>query len=263
MEKGIHKKYLEEIIKGIEKNFSLFVKDQNPEDLHRMRVEVKKANSLLKLQVFAKPKSKVIHFFRPIRKIFKQAGLIREAKLNLENLESIQVQDEKIKQLLQTEVDKETKKYLFKARKFGNQLEKSGAITLKKMKTVPDKKVQAFCRFHLQVVSKNFKRKLYVNYLHESRKSLKLLIHIHEIMPDTSFEALQINWSYFDQLQEKIGIWHDFHRTAYWMKKNKANKISLKTIHSRLQEQLAEIKELKKDFEIKALDLNGIGASPE
>lgn len=257
MEKAIQKDYFKERIKGVIENFSFFVKDQNMEALHQMRVEVKKAHSLLKLQVYSDPGSKTIKYFPPIRKIFKQGGLIREAQLHLENLVLAQIQDEKMRLLLQAEIEKETKKFLTIASDFGDHPKKSLDKTLKKMEAVPDKKVQAFYRTHLHLASKNLKRKLFINHLHESRKFLKVLIHLHEISPEDGWEEIQINWTYLDELQEKIGNWHDMHRTEAWMKKNKAAKTSLTIIHSRIQEQLTEIKKLKKDFEIKALNLNG------
>lgn len=256
MEKAIQKEYFKERIKGVADNFSLFVKDQNLEALHQMRVEVKKAHSMLKLQVFSDQGTKTIKHFLPIRKIFKQAGLIREAQLNLENLNLIQIQDGKIRHFLQSEVEKETKRFLTKASDFGDHLKKSVDKTLKKIEAVPEKKVQAFYRTHLHFVSKNLKRKLFINHLHESRKSLKVLIHLHEILPEDGLEDIQINWTYIGELQEKIGNWHDIHRTESWMKKNKANKNSLTEIRTRLLEQLTEIKKLKKNFEIKALNLN-------
>jgi len=86
------------------------------------------------------------------------------------------------------------------------------------------------------------------------------LIHLHELSPNYQTGELQLNWPYLDLLQDKIGKWHDMHRTELWMKKNKANKSSLKIIHAKLQEQLVEIREMKKDFEIKTLGLNGNGA---
>jgi CHAD domain-containing protein len=259
LKKGIQKKYLKERINGVADNLSLFIKDQNPEALHQMRVEVKKAHSLLKLQEFTNPDTKTVYFFRPVRKIFKAGGLIREAQLTLENLDTISIQDEKIRHLLQCIVEKETKTFLFKARDFGNHLKKSVEKTLKKVEAVPNKAIPNFFRTHLQLASKNLKRKLFINQLHESRKSIKVLIHIHELSANYQIGELQLNWPYLDLLQDKIGKWHDMHRTEFWMKKNKANKSSLKIIHAKLQEQLAEIRELKKDFEIKVLNLNGNG----
>jgi CHAD domain-containing protein len=260
LKKGVQKDYFKERIKGVADNLSHFVKDQNLEALHQMRVEAKKAHSLLKLQVFSDPDNKTIKYFTPIRKIFRQAGLIREAQLNLENLDSIQIQDEKMRHLLQITVEKETKTFLFKARHFGDHLKKSVEKTLKKVETMPDKAISDFFRNHLQLASKNLKRKLFINHLHESRKSLKVLIHLHELSPNYQTGELQLNWPYLDLFQDKIGKWHDMHRTELWMKKSKANKSSLKVIHAKLQEQLAEIRELKKDFEIKTLGLNGNGA---
>ena len=246
-------------INGVADNLSLFVKDQNPEALHQMRVEVKKAHSLLKLQEFKNPNNKTIYFFRPVRKIFKAGGLIREAQLNLENLDTISIQDEKIRHLLQCIVEKETKAFLFKARDFGDHVKGSVEKTLKKVEAVPNKAISNFFRTHLQLASKNLKRKLFINHLHESRKSLKVLIHLHELSPNYQMGELRLNWPYLDLLQDKIGKWHDMHRTEFWMKKNKAKKSSLKMIRAKLQEQLAEIRELKNDFEIKALSLNDNG----
>jgi CHAD domain-containing protein len=259
LKKAVQRDYIKERIKSVSDLLSLFVKDQNLEALHQMRVEVKKANSLLKLQEFNIPKTKTLYFFRPIKKIFKKAGLIREAQLNLENLESFQIQDEKMKLRLQNIVQKETEHFLSKTGDFEDQVNKSLKKTLKRIEAVQEEKALDFYRFHLNLAAKNLKRKLFINHLHESRKSLKVLIHLHEIPAFGQIGDLQLNWSYLDLLQDNIGKWHDLHRTGFWMKRNKANKNSLKTIQSILKGQLAEIRELKKDFEIKALNLNGNG----
>lgn len=257
MEKAVQKDYFRQRIKGVADHFSLFVQNKNPEELHQMRVEIKKAYALLKLQKFKENDSQKLKYFRPVRNIFKQAGLIREAQINLQILQSIPVQDEKLKLFLQETIENETKKFLIKAHDFSSQSEKNGVKILKNIKALPVKKVHTFCRMHLKLISKNFQRKLYISHLHESRKSIKALIHLHEILPNEGFDELQINWSYLFEFQEKIGNWHDLHRTEFWMKKNRVNKSSLKIIHAKLQEQLAEIRELKKGFEIKTLGLNG------
>lgn len=263
MKKAAQKDYIKERLKSVSDHLSLFVKDQNHEALHQLRVEVKKANSLLKLQEFKNPKTKTIYFFRPIRKIFKKAGLIREAQLNLENLESFQIQDEKMKLRLQNIVQKQTKDFLSKIGDFEDQINKSLKKTLKRIEPIKEEKGLDFYRFHLNLAAKKLKRKLLVNHLHESRKSLKVLIHLHELPSFDQIGDLKINWPYLDLLQDKIGKWHDLHRTEFWMKKNKANKTSLKIIQTILKGQFAEIKELRKDFEIKALNLNETGTHVE
>src|SRR3954451_19695902 len=110
-------KHLNKLWKKMQQEFKEFTRSQDPEKLHRFRVQVKKVRSFLTLLESDNKNKQLLKEFKPIKKIFKSAGIIRDAFLH-----SRQAKEHKINQQdFYEEQDKiqkeETKKLLSKKKK--------------------------------------------------------------------------------------------------------------------------------------------------
>ena len=66
------------------KHFRAFISSKHQDELHRFRVEIKKMKSLISLFSAASNNSALLKKIKPLKKIFKQAGVIRDAFIHLE-----------------------------------------------------------------------------------------------------------------------------------------------------------------------------------
>lgn len=75
-------RYVRKRIKCIRQFLESYMKSDNPEILHHLRVEIKKIKMLIGLLDFQNPKLDKQHAFKPFRKVFKLAGEIRDPILH-------------------------------------------------------------------------------------------------------------------------------------------------------------------------------------
>ena len=76
-------KYFEKEWDDMKSYLKSFLKNSDQEDLHRFRVQVKKIRSFITLADSDEHVNLAKHF-KPVKSIFKQAGVIRDAYNNLE-----------------------------------------------------------------------------------------------------------------------------------------------------------------------------------
>src|SRR3954451_5382965 len=76
-------KHLNKLWKKMQQEFKEFTRSQDPEKLHRFRVQVKKIRSFLTLLENDRKNKQLLKQFKPVKKIFKTAGIIRDASLHV------------------------------------------------------------------------------------------------------------------------------------------------------------------------------------
>src|SRR4051794_36369461 len=73
---------LNKLWKKMQQEFKEFTHFRDPEKLHRFRVQVKKIKSFLTLLETDEKNKQLLKKFKPVKKIFKSAGIIRDAFLH-------------------------------------------------------------------------------------------------------------------------------------------------------------------------------------
>src|SRR4051794_6401150 len=88
-------KHLDKLWKKMQCSFKEFTNSKDPEKLHRFRVQVKKIKSFLTLLESDKRNEQLLKKFKPVKKIFKSAGVIRDAILHQKQakMHKIQLQE--------------------------------------------------------------------------------------------------------------------------------------------------------------------------
>ena len=84
MKRKTERAYFNELWHEMTVSLEDFLKAGDQEKLHKFRVQVKKIRALLMLLDVALSQKKLSKSFKPVRKIFKDGGLIREAYINIQ-----------------------------------------------------------------------------------------------------------------------------------------------------------------------------------
>lgn len=168
---------------AMEAQLESYFKTRDQEDLHRFRVQVKKTQALLRLcgRHSHRP-------FRPVKKIFKQAGILRDAFIS-------GTPEGK----LARDFRRHTGTSLKRIRKAGRALEKT-------LRPVDPKTLRQFYKSELRWIAANLATPSPA-LLHDCRKRIKVLLYNYPLVREELRFAL--NTTYLDQLQEAIGKWHD------------------------------------------------------
>lgn len=253
MNKRKQKEFLEEKWRMLLRHFNQFCQLQNPVDIHQMRVFTKKIHSFVKFYSHSFPHSNLPKNFRPVKKIFKQAGVIREAQIHLLDFEKIGLKNEKLENRLKNLIQKETRNFVLKEKKYRKILLNAEEDFYKELTPISNNKSKKFYKDYILASKLIFNKKRYIPHLHDSRKNLKSIMHITELTGKEVSKKSEINVEYLGGLTEKIGNWHDLHQTQLWLKGKKIDSISKKTLIQNIEDLLLQIDSSKEGFKDKIL----------
>jgi CHAD domain-containing protein len=187
-----------------------FFEMQNPESLHRFRIKVKKMKALLLfLQEGVREKYETGHLVS-LQSIFKHAGRIRNAHINIGLLIQYPVTDSSYK--IEQENIEKSEIYQFCAKR--NAYMKSVKLISKApsdaFRDIDDKYILTLYKKRIKKLARFFERPdLNIDQLHKTRKKIKNLLYLYRILPKSLARKLDLNDAYLEHLQEAIGKWHD------------------------------------------------------
>ena len=243
MKKKEEYKYLDKLWKKMERQFKAFTQSEDPGKLHRFRVQVKKIRSFLTMLESDTKNKQLLKEFKPVEKIFKSAGVIRDAFLH-----NMQAKEHKIKQPeLYEEQDKiqqkETRKLLSKRKKHLAKMKAVKKKLRKKLHPVPADEIKTFFKTQLDNTQRLLGKHDFSERLHNGRKMLKHLMYNEHLVHDGFGKDLNINFNYVDELQDTLGQWHDNKlMLEYFSGKEPNNKDldSIKAKNGRLEKAITE-----------------------
>ncbi|HYG49817.1 MAG TPA: CHAD domain-containing protein [Flavobacteriales bacterium] len=199
-----------------------FSKHADPEDLHQLRVEIKKTKALLKF--YLRPKKAFNELFAPVRKLFKEAGELRTIQLTLELMDNYAIENTRME-------DKLNKQLLYVNLNFCKHIEKkrkSASRSIKRFDAYlkPVKKSSIHRRIHkkkdeIEACLRTSKTDL--SSLHDCRKKMKILMYVlNGLKPGYAKKAF-IDIKKLDKLQDLIGKWHDLQLAHDFLKKSRTS----------------------------------------
>lgn len=247
LKKGRQRAYFNEVWQSMLAHLLAFCATQKPEELHQFRVQVKKIKALL---LFLQGHS-AIKQLKPLQAIFKQAGKIRSAHVNLAFIEQYQVADAEIKNEQEKIAHSESQRFCSKVGAHVKTLKKLRKTLAATFQDIENKAVVRVCKKQLKKLSRFFTRPdLPVVQLHHIRKKIKNLLYFCDVLPDSLLQKFQLNIAYLDQLQEAIGQWHDV-VVAFELLKTEG--IADKKLERRRFSLFASIRALAADFTKKSV----------
>jgi CHAD domain-containing protein len=201
----------------------VFNESRDEKALHRLRLEIKKIRALVELAKVRSGKRAGAHF-SGLKKMFREAGVIRDAASQVRYLEERNLltnahkdQQAKSIQLAADDFAAHIRRYRKKGKKASRRLKTD-------IKPIQTRRIQRW--FAREIIRTGILLGSTRDELHEARKRIKTLLYIYKLLPVAIAQRVLLNTGYLDELQESIGQWHDaVVAVVDWTEDNPAGKL--------------------------------------
>jgi CHAD domain-containing protein len=190
-------------------HFSSFLETKSQDELHQFRVSVKKIRSLLRLLESGQGNKKLLKGFKPVKKIFKKAGHIRNAHLNLQLSARYNINDVEFIKAQRKVIEEGIIEFQAKGSRYTKKLQKARKRITRHIHQVDKHSIRDFYKTNLNEINGFLKKPRFNEDMHACRKRIKFLLHNQNTAGKTLKGEINIDAPYLDQLQESIGKWHD------------------------------------------------------
>ena len=200
--------YIDKRCENTVESVNNFCGNKDHEELHKLRVEIKK----LKACAAFTAKLRGEHYkkkLRPVTEIFKKAGEIRTARLNMETLKKYRIRSTAFRKGQLAISENVTEQFIASSKRYAETIESTCAIIRDDCHDIRNKKIRQFYSEKIEFLSLFFREKFDEKHLHERRKIIKVLVYADNLLPEELKQELALNVSYLDTLQDMIGKWHD------------------------------------------------------
>jgi len=243
MKRKHEQQYVDKHWKAMKSDLKNYLSTGDQEALHDFRVEVKKMRAFLVLQ----PNNKLTKDFKPVKKIFKHAGDIRNIFLNLELGQRHHVDDENFVLQQHLQLEQTINGFKLKGNRYVKAIKEAYHHLSHHIESVPDLHINLFYERQLHQITDSLAKITFDDRLHHCRKLIKELMYNYKLfMPVLQ---MQLNEEYLDKIQTAIGDWHDITLATALFKDNKAAMVGLKKSDTNLKRKITR---LAKDFFDKA-----------
>lgn len=246
------KRYFKKRRKKLIHFFRCFNDQELPEYLHKMRLETKKVRAfVLMLQQITKNGNLQSHT-KTFRKIFKHAGIIRTAQLNIKLIDEHQLDDLEFFIMQTNLLDFELRNFRLNHYEYYDQLNHALKSINREIVRIKVKDVRKFFKNLINELDMLISGGELAQNLHLIRKKIKTLIYIYGILPKQLKKKVRLNAGYLDELQELIGDWHDYDGALnVYFKHSSENTSDISILQIQSQIQLDEIVRLTGNFKNK------------
>ncbi|NEU09806.1 CHAD domain-containing protein [Flavihumibacter sp. R14] len=209
MKKAILKRLLEKDIQAIAQALDAFLATREQDALHQLRVQIKKLKALLVLFAINKKNIKLWKVFQPIRKIFHDAGLIRDAHIHLQLADEFGIKHSAFNQQQAQLMSDETAKFCEAGRKYFKDIKRTGKKLRSELRRIDSNHITNFYRSELDAIALTLEKREFNEEMHECRKQVKTLLYNQKRVAKVVNGNFDINAPYLNQVQEALGRWHD------------------------------------------------------
>lgn len=245
------RKYLIKRCLKVRRRLRTFASSGEQRELHKLRVELKKIKTFIKLVTLYRGKKKLAVQQRSIRLVFHHAGVIREADLNLQMMQQFHINRPAVKDKAGRILRQEPGKFRSHVARYDRLIKELVSALLKLLRPLRDRKLQRW-------IDKQVEKTAVIvagtptDQLHTARKRIKHLGYIYEICPKRLRTKLALNADYLDQLQDVIGKWHDTDVAIRLLDAhNGRNQVGLDRLRRQREQEGAAIWEKGRHFEDK------------
>jgi CHAD domain-containing protein len=207
MTKKQEKEYFNKEWKDMKAALQSFLKTGSQDDLHDFRVQVKKLRAFLVMADSVADRSKLEKRFKPVRKIFKKAGDIRNAFINLKLAKTYRIENDDFilqqDRLMQQAADQ----FRLKGFKYLEKLKDARKEIAAEIKPLDDHLVNNFYTTQLHNIAGSLADIHFDESLHQCRKWIKILMY--NLKVNGLSLDITVNPVYLQDMQTAIGNWHD------------------------------------------------------
>jgi CHAD domain-containing protein len=249
MKRKTGKAHLNDLWEHMCSNLEAFIKEGDQEKLHQFRVNVKKIRAFLLLVDAALSQNTLSKQFKPVKKIFRHGGKIREAYINLQLGTHYELKNDDFNLKQVNEMEKEILLFREKAKKYLKTISQVHDELEDNLEAIEDNRISEFYQNQLGQIAVTLDKHEFNEELHECRKRIKILVYNRKVAGKALNGNLNLNNDYLDQLQDSIGNWHD---TTIAIELFSAPELNVKPVVSRIKRQNTRLRksinELSKDF---------------
>jgi CHAD domain-containing protein len=211
-----------------------FEKKSAPEQLHYLRVEIKKIRALLVLQNYYSGEQ--FHEMNAVLKtIFQLSGTIRTHVNYLKFVNQLKIKNNSIIKKLEDEIKVGTEKFRGATTSSLSLLKICIKKSAEKIRPVKTKVILELHEHYYRKIKKHLRSIAEPDEFHKARKQLKIILYLHSLLPKTMNKKINSNINYIDKLQDEIGKWHDAVLADQFLKQTGiANQVILKKSEKKL-----------------------------
>lgn len=189
-------------------HFEQFAKRTNAEDLHRVRVELKKIRALLFIQkeVHDEPYKRASAL---LKKVFRLGGKIREAQVNAQLVKHAGAGSVEFFTAHRNTVAKQSKAFIQFVRRNPDKLITVNTKVWKSLRRVSSSAIRKLNKKLLEEIRSAYFPRMKVSALHEARKLIKRMVYMHGMLRKADAEKLTVPIEQLRKLEEETGKWHD------------------------------------------------------
>jgi hypothetical protein len=147
--------------------------------------------------------------FKPVNKIFRRAGEIRNAHINLKLVAKYKLQNAAFPDSQRLIIEKGLANFKMNGPKYIKRIDRSQRAIASHLHFAKKKTLRKFYQQQLSAIARELEATAFNEDLHESRKKIKLLVYNQAIAENAMKDKLVFNGQYMDDLQAAIGDWHD------------------------------------------------------
>lgn len=209
MKKKEEAKHLDKEWKAMGTHLANFLETGDQEALHKFRVQIKKLRAMLSLFEGTSDQPGLLKSFKPVRKIFKHAGTVRDAYMNLQLGEMYAIKNDAFSLSQQRIIDEGTVEFRQNGKKFIKDIKQAYKLLKKQLPGVENHAVAGYYKKQLRAIATNLAVSGFTEDMHTNRKLIKILVYNHKLAEKALNGTVPFNAPYLDKLQEAIGKWHD------------------------------------------------------
>ncbi|HWB93155.1 MAG TPA: CHAD domain-containing protein [Puia sp.] len=206
LRKNKQRRYLAKKEKQWRQELKAFGASQDDEALHRLRVALKKMKAFARFSTACSGKDSMKDF-DPLKKVFHQAGTIRDAGNHIHLLEHFHPAPDTYKKEQEHIQHEASDRFVGQLDQYGKQGKKAGRRLLADIRAIRFGCIRDW--YGRQLIGVAVGLTASGNRLHKSRKKIKELLYVLSFLPSRLVRRLRLNEDYLDRLQDAIGQWHD------------------------------------------------------
>jgi len=209
MKKKTEKAFFDEQWEGMLTQLKAFIETGDQEKLHQFRVQVKKLRAMLALLDAALSRNTLSKDFKPVKKIFRHGGDIRNAYMNLQLGIRYKLNNQQFTDSQQAVIENGINEFKVMGDSYLETVDKVYNAIQANLKAIGDRRINQFYKTHIEQIANTLSQLQFDETLHDCRKQIKILLYNRKIAQKALDGKLQVNNDYLNQLQDHIGDWHD------------------------------------------------------
>jgi CHAD domain-containing protein len=205
MKKNLLNHYVIDLLKSIEQDISICIKDKKPECLHHLRVNIKKINAIFS---FSENLYKEKYNTATLKSVYKKAGKIREIQVTIHLSGLFRAPSTELIKQLKRKENILTRQFIEYGPQYARLIRHFSKTVCLPEKLPGKTKIAEYFKKEKQKANKKLKYKDRED-LHQYRAKIKRLLYVYNVLPDKIQKEIELNEEEINRQQEKLGAWHD------------------------------------------------------